>query len=227
MLYQITEPRLRELDESWGGTFNRSRGPVPRSLGLCHMLAETDGIEQPVTHDLTRRTVGIMRLALRDTLRLGYQETAARDAHTNIYLWCKLANQNAEWLHTKFASWWAIPNLDFWLAVRLLFMLGPTTTGNLFAAVSQMVTERSTAAVLNFLRVATSPTLRFGSYNRTDLLALIAHLDAVLRGMQALDGSNYVATHFSERVQPASSGEALFANTTGYVSQLTPSELNG
>lgn len=220
MLYQITEPRLRELDGLWGSRVNEFRGPIPRSLGLCHMLAETDGDEQPVTHTLTRRTVGIMRLPIRDTQRLGYAETAASTPRTNIYLWCRLANQYAEQLHRDFPGWWQTANLDFWLAVRLVFVLGVLSTENLLKTVgATSSTYRSTAAVLTWIRTVADPQQRFGSCTRFDLLRLADHLDQVLAGMRVLDGPQYVAAHFSERIPAPNNDEALFTNTKGYTAR--------
>jgi hypothetical protein len=220
MLYQVTETRLRELDASWSATLQRFRGPVPRSLGLCHMLAETNGNPEPVTHDPTRRTVGIMRLTLLDTTRLGYQEAAALDPRTNVYLWCKLANQNAETLHRLFSTWWTNANLDFWLAVRLFFIVGPAVITNLFNTVARANRNyHSTVAVLNWIRTEMPAATRFGAYNRFQLLQVATHLDQVLAGMCALDGPRYTAAHFSIRVPAPNNDEALFANTIGYTTR--------
>lgn len=226
MFYQITTPRLQELDRQWGAVFNTSRGPVPRSLGLCHMLAETNGVEQPVTHSTAHRTVGIMRLNLRDTVRMGYEETTAQDARTNIYLWCRLANVNAGALHTSFLGWWQKPNLDFWLAVRLFFVLGPTPSKNLLTTVGRVGPEhRSTAGVIDWIRTMATPTQRFGQFSRFDLLQLADHLDSVLVGMSSLDGPQYVAAHFNSQVAPSGDNVTLFVKTQEYPSVVTHLEM--
>jgi len=218
---QITSTRLRELDTAWGAALNVSRGPAPRSLGLCHMLAETNGTTPTTTQSTTHRDVGIMRLSLRDTTKLGYQETAAQNANTNIYLWCKLANLHAEALHAAFPTWWTIANLDFWLAVRLVFVMGIIPTKKLLATVNQANSaDHSTAAVISWMRSTASVNQCFGTFNHFDLVHLADHLDEVLRGMGWIDGPHYVAPHFSVRVPAPNNEEALFVNTQEYVSHL-------
>ena len=221
ILFQITLDRLRTLDQLWGRAFNGRRGPVPRSLGLCHMLAETDGNNDPVTRDTIYRTVGIMRLKLQDALRLGYDEVSVRDAHTNIYAWCKLANQYAKNLHQQFPTWWSQADLDFWLGVRLALILGPVVTENLLTAANSAGTDyRSTNGVQAWIRTLMRPTQHFGINRQFDLLRIADHLDQVLLGMQQLDGPNYVSTSFSEETPSQLQTESeLYRRTTAFKPQ--------
>ena len=196
ILYGASPVRLRELGVSWNATLDRWRGPVPRSLGLAHMAAETNGVTDPPTRDATQRTVGIMRLRVADVLRLGQTEAQAKDPALNLYLWCQLANDYGRRLHAQYSTWWTSANLDFWAAVRATFVLGLASTETLFTTVHQAgAAYRSTAGVQQWIRTL-GQGRRFGRFGPFELRQLANHLDEVIVGMTALDGANYVAAHF-------------------------------
>jgi hypothetical protein len=196
ILFDLNPTRLQQLAALWGTLLDRWRGPVPRSLGLAHMTAETYGNPSPSSRDLTQRTVGLMRLRVADVQRLGQTEESATDPTLNLYLWCRLANEYGQWLHANFSAWWTAANLDFWLAIRIVFMLGQPSTGNLFTTVAAAGTAyRSTAGVQQWIRTQTQGK-RFGRFGPFELRQLANHLDEVLRVMTAFDGAHYVAPHF-------------------------------
>ena len=213
ILYQITEARLRELDKLWHDALNTYRGPAPRSLGLCHMLAETNGTVQPVTRDAAQRTIGLMRIAMQDVQRLGYSETPALDPRVNVRLWCCLANEYAQSLHAYFPRWWLTANLDFWLAVRLAFIMGVGNTKNLLSLVDNANAGRTTAAVIVWIRSVAPPTTRFGKITYFDLCRIADHLEQVLDGMIALDGATYRGSHFGSRVVTIHNEDVLYSTT--------------
>jgi len=231
ILYGTSPTRLRELGVLWNATLDRWRGPAPRSLGLAHMAAETNGSADPPTRDATQRTVGIMRLRVAEVSHLGQTEVAARDPQQNLYLWCQLANDYGRQLHAQYATWWTRADLDFWAAVRIVFVLGLNSAEKLFTTVNQAgAAYRSTAGVQQWIRTL-GQGHRFGRFGPFELRQLAKHLDDVIAGMVALDGANYIAAHFYATVPPfkANRGEnnrltqgVTNVNTGEVMSQFTP-----
>lgn len=204
IFWQLTPARMRRLDTLWGSIIQRYRGPIPRSLALAHMLAETNGQENPPQRDVKKRPVGLMHLSLRDANAWGYTEETLTQGPFNIYLWCKKTNQDAEYIHRTFTAWWTQATLDFWLALRAGFILGLSTLTNLFQTAAQEgSTYQSTAGVVQWIRTRLDKTKRFETFAYRHLQQLADHLDSVRVHM----------THFGDATAPSTAFYASAAPT--------------
>jgi hypothetical protein len=178
------------------------------------MAAETNGKPMPTTRNATQRTVGIMRLRVPDVQALGETEQTAADPILNLYLWCRLANTYGQWLHETFSRWWPTANLDFWLAIRLVFVLGQASARNLITTVDAAgAAYRSTAGVQQWLRTL-GQGKRFGHFGPFELRQLMNHLDDIRVAIAALDGAGYVTSRFFAT-------PSVFKSMPGATSQVT------
>ncbi len=191
--YQITSPRLQTLTTSWQATLNRFRGPAPLGLALAHMVAESNGQTEPTIRDARRRPIGLMGIPRLVGLRFRYTEDFLKVPVNNIYVWALKTNQDARLLHATYPTAWTTPNYDFWLAVRLIFVLGDTVFKNLATAASA-----NTAAIQSWVRTQMKKTRRFGQHSHRDLTQLMDHLDTVRTAMVRVDGPDKASYAFSE-----------------------------
>jgi hypothetical protein len=201
--YKITRPRLLALGNKWAPTLNRFRGPIPVGLGIAHMIATTNGDEDPTLRDAQLRPVGLMQIPYREGRRLRYVEKDLKDSTINLYVWCLLANNHAEWLHENYARW-TMPNIDFWQGVRLVFIVGRTNFANLYTAAKNAgyYAEDSnfapTAGIMEWIQTQQTLTQQFNGLSRADLRRIVDHLGEVRTAIQMLDGLNWISARFSE-----------------------------
>lgn len=194
--HKITQTRLRALEKKWRGTLNLYRGPVPGGLGIAHMLAVSNGDTDPTLRDVQLRPVGLMQVPYREGRRLRYVAEDLKDPTINMYVWCVLANEHAQWLHENYTDWTS-PDIDFWVGVRAVFILGRTNFANLYALVKDDGYSLMTG-VTTWVRTIQTPTQRFNGLSRTDLRRTVDHLEEVRTAIKTLDGPRWVSERFSE-----------------------------
>lgn len=209
-LFQVTLARVRTLEAKWRSTINKYRGPVPLGLAVASMVAGSNGDEDPVMLNLSRRPIGLMQVPLRDGRKLGYPETALRDTTNNIYAWCLKTNRDAQVMKSNFSSWWSEPKYDFWLAVRAAFVLGFPTVTRVFAAAEQGG-ARSTADVQAYLR---GEARRTGAVGPQDLKQTADHLDEVHTALITVDGPDKASYAFFDAPAAAPGGTNALSNAT-------------
>jgi hypothetical protein len=171
-------------------------------LAVAHMNAESNGEVAPTIRD-TKRSTGIMRIPFRDGITYGYTEEELEDPVKNIYCWGLRTNADSQRLSRQFSTSWTVPNYDFWLSVRLIFVIGFVSYEKLFALVyptTSAVTaaaNSTTAGIQSWIRNTMPSTQRFGTFNRRDLRRIADELDAFTGAMTLLDGSNKVGKYFT------------------------------
>lgn len=214
-LFPLTLPRARALDARWRAVIHRYKGAAPSSLGIAHMGAESNGSEAPVSRD-TRSSVGIMKIPTRRARKLRYFDDALSVTVNNIYVWGRLTNDDAQYLYAEYPTWWPIADIDFWLAVRLLFVLDRPAFKSLLTRVSAAGAEyRSLAGIQTWIHTQMTASERVGRYRRLDLRRISDHLDAARKVMEALDGPQYKSERHSERLIVApGSDEIVFRTVT-------------
>lgn len=199
---QITTVRLQALDAQWRTVINKYRGAAPVGLAIAHMTAESNGDTAPIIRD-TQRSTGIMRIPFRVGKKYGYSEKELEDPVKNIYCWGLLTNADSQRLIRQFNKSWTKPNYDFWLSVRLLFVIGFAnyeklfaktypTTGDITAA-----TDATTAGLLNWIRNDMTRTQRFGTFNYRDMQLIADELDNFTKAMTLLDGIDRIGNNFT------------------------------
>jgi hypothetical protein len=199
---QITTARLRLLDQRWRSTINKYRGAAPVGLAIAHMVAESNGITNPTIRD-TKHSTGIMRIPFRVGKTYGYTTEELEDPVKNIYCWGLLTNANSQRLIRQFNKSWTKPNYDFWLSVRLIFIIGFTSYEKLFAKVYTTTgaittaTDTTTVGLLDWIRNSMTSTQRFGTFNRRDLRRIADELDNFTKAMNLLDGLNRIGDSFT------------------------------
>jgi hypothetical protein len=163
------------------------------------MVAETNGNEDPTVRNLQQRPTGIMKVPLRRSRGLGYHEEALKITTNNIYVWCRLTNIDADYVHTQWPTWWSTANLEFWLAVRLFFILNKAAFDSLFTKVNNAgASYRSLAGVQSWIRTVMTSDQRIGPHSRRDLRRIADHLDDMRKVMHALDGPGFTSERFSQ-----------------------------
>lgn len=196
--YQITTARLRSLEQTWQKTINRFRGPAPMGLALAHMLAESNGKTEPLINDVKRRPVGLMGIPLKIGSRFKYDETALKVPTNNIYVWALKTNQDAQYIHNMYTTYWSIPDYDFWLAVRLLFIIGNTAFNNLIiTAKKDGSTYTRISGIQLWVDTLMNKTKQFGM-TRRQMSQVMNHLDSVYFAMKLIDGKDHASYAFSE-----------------------------
>jgi hypothetical protein len=215
--YQVTIARLRKLDETWRTTINRFRGPAPVGLAVAHMNAESNGQTEPTIRDAQRRPIGLMGIPRLVGLRFKYDEDYLKVPVNNIYVWSRKTNLDAHALHNKYGSTWTTPDYDFWLAVRLVFILGDTTLDNLIAAAkSSGDAYTRIAGVQTWVRTKMDKTKRFGRHGYRDLKQLMDHLDDVRNAMVRIDGPDKASYAFSEAPPLSPGAQHTILEATAY-----------
>jgi hypothetical protein len=160
------------------------------------MLAESNGDKDPTLRDGQLRPVGLMQVPYREGRRLRYVEKDLKDTSINMYVWCVLANEHAQWLHENYSDW-TTPDIDFWMGVRAIFILGRTNFANLYALVTNAGLSKMTG-VISWIRTQQTATQRFNGLSRTDLRRTADHLEEVQSAIKTLDGPRWVSERFSE-----------------------------
>jgi len=212
-LFQITPARLRALEKTWRSTINRFRGPVPAALGIAHMVAESNGDEDPTIRDATIRPIGLMQIPYREGRRRGYTETTLLNTTNNIYVWALKSNTDAAFLHNTYPSAWTEPNYDFWLAVRLVFIVGQNIFSDLYTAAAAGTSPGAiVTAIQSWITNTMTSTQRFGTFRASDLLRISDHLDKVRSALNSLDGPNKVSRAFTEAptISPGNEIDVLY-----------------
>lgn len=189
---QITTARLRLLDQRWRSTINTYRGAAPVGFAVAHMNAESNGVLAPTIRD-AKRSIGIMRVPFRVGRKYGYTEEQLEDAVKNIYCWGLLTNADSQRLSRQFSKSWSVPSRDFWLSVRIVFVIGFPSYEKLYAKVfptTGAVTtaaDVTTAAIQTWIRNTMTSTQRFGTFNARDLRRIADELDKFNDAMTLLD----------------------------------------
>jgi len=196
------------MDRKWRTHVNKYRGPIPAGLAIAHIVIESNGDATPIVRD-AKRSIGMMRIPYRIGLALGYTEEDLEDPIKNLYVWCVQTNKDSARLHKEYPSTWTRPNYDYWLSLRLIYVLGFTSFNNLAAKVSSTTTtDQLTADIQAWIRNSMSSTQRFGTFRARDLLRIADELDLFRKAMQLLDGSdNNTSTLFSRAPEQVPGGE--------------------
>jgi hypothetical protein len=166
------------------------------------MNAESNGVTAPVIRD-TKRSTGIMRVPFRVGKTYGYTEEELEDPIKNIYCWGLLTNADSQRLTRQFDKSWTKANYDFWLSVRLIFIVGFTSYEKLFnktyttTNAIKTAVDATTAGIQSWIRNTMTSTQRFGKFNRRDLRRIADELDDFTKAMTLLDGPNKVGTLFT------------------------------
>lgn len=196
--YPLPIARLQALRTRWQPTIQRYKGAAPAGLGVAHMTAESNGTEDPVIRDTKRRPIGLMQVPYRTGRQHGYTEAQLKNATVNIYVWGLQTNKDADALHRAYPADWATPNLDFWCAVRLFWILGHTTFHNLYSIMRSIEPSyRNTAGIVTWTRSQTTRT-HIGRYSQRDLRRIADHIEAFRYALNALEGKNYVTPSWFE-----------------------------
>lgn len=197
--YQITDARLRSLETTWRSTINRFRGPAPLGLAVAHMVAESNGQTEPTIRDARRRPIGLMGIPRLVGLHFRYTEDYLKIPVNNIYVWALATNRDARNLHEMYSTTWTTPDYDFWLAVRLTFILGDITFKHLTnAALADGSAYARTTGIQSWVRTKMEKNQRFSRYGHRDLSYLMDHLDVVRNAMTRIDGVDKASYAFSE-----------------------------
>ena len=215
---QVTTARLHLLDQRWRSTVNKYRGAAPVGFAIAHMVAESNGDAAPTIRD-AKRSTGIMRVPFRAGKKYGYTEEQLEDPIKNIYSWGLLTNADSQRLHRQFATSWTVPNSDFWLSIRLIFVLGFVSYEKLFANVFSTTgavtaaANATTAAIQSWIRNTMAPTQRFGTFNARDLRRIADELDKFTEAMTLLAGPNKIGAVFTMAPTITPGGTVEAANT--------------
>lgn len=212
---QITVTRVRALDQRWRSTVNKYRGAAPVGFAIAHMTAESNGVAAPTVRD-AKRSIGVMRVPFRTGRKYGYTEEQLEDPTRNLYVWGLLTNANSQQLHRTYETSWSVPNIDFWLSVRLVFVLGSVLYAKLFALVLPTVgavtaaTDATTVAIQAWVRNTMTNTQHFGTFHARDLRRTIDELDRFASAIVLLDGVGHQSSAFTmaPAVTPNSTTEA-------------------
>lgn len=197
--HQIKTARLLQLGASWHTTITRLIGAPPSGYGIVHMAAESNGKESPVIRDRKRWPVGIMQVPRRIGQRWGRTTEELEDPTTNIYTWALQTNRDSNYIHETYASDWTVADADFWLAVRLYWILGQTVFDRLYGTARAVGTAyRKTAGLQSWVRTQMSPKQHFGRHTYKDLQGKIDHLDNFKAGLTTLEGANFKTKSFTE-----------------------------
>lgn len=201
----ITPTRLRELGAAWHVTLNKYRGAAPLGFAVAHMASTVPA--------RARRAVGIMRVPLLTGQGYGYSEAMLEDPTRNIYVWGLLTNQISAELHRRFATSWATPNPDFWLSVRLSYLMGFTSYTMLHKLALPTTAEVTatagavTSALVSWIRDTMLNTQRFGKLTARDLRRTADELELFSKAMALLDSAPYVAFTAAPPVTPGGASE--------------------
>lgn len=196
--FQITNARLTLLNEKWRTALNRIRGPIPLGLALSHMVAESNGNTDPTIRDTRRYPLGLMQIPRRIGRRYKYTETSLKISTNNLYVWSLKTLQDSSLIHQNY-SWWTTAARDFWLAVRLHFILDHQPFTNLLtAAAAAGSSYKSTSGVQSWIRTQMEKTKRFGPFHYRDLINIARHLDEMRDAMQFIDGPDKASYAFTD-----------------------------
>jgi hypothetical protein len=204
---QVTTSRIRAIDRSWRTVINKYRGPIPVGLVVAHIVAESNGAATPIVRD-AKRSIGMMKVPWRVGKKHGYSETDLEQPVVCLYVWCVQTNEDSARLHKEYPSAWTQANQDFWLSLRLIYILGFTNYNNLAAkAVNTANANALTAAIQTWIRRDMSATQRFGTFRARDLRRIADELDQFRKAIVLLDGPNRVSDRFSQAPWLSPGGE--------------------
>lgn len=204
---QITTARLQAIDRRWRSTVNKYRGPIPAGLAIAHIVIESNGVATPPVHD-AQHSMGMMRIPQRVGQQNGYIEEDLEDPIKSLYVWCVQTNKDSAQLHKLYSSAWTQANYDFWLSLRLIFVLGFTSYNNLAAkVVATRSVNQGTADMQAWIRTNMPNDQRFGTFRVRDLRRIADELDQFKGAMNLLDGPNKISPLFSRAPELNPGGE--------------------
>ena len=201
ILFQLTTSKLRETDSKWRSTINRFRGPVPPGLGIAHIVALSNGVEDPAPRDPRTRPIGLTQVPTRAGRALGYKEADLIKPGNNIYAWAAKTNQDAVALHQAYPQSWTKAGYDFWLTVHLYFLMTTAFYALMLASDATSTTDGVIGALTAWVRNSMQETQRFGTFSTKDLRRIVDHLDSMRTALVTLDGPDKsVSTTFGAEV---------------------------
>lgn len=210
---QITTARLQAINSKWRSTINKYRGPIPAGLAIAHIVAESNGAATPPVRD-TKHSTGMMRIPRRVGQQNGYTEDDLENPIKNLYVWCIQTNKDSSRLHQEYSSDWTEANYDYWLSLRLIFVLGFTSYNKLMTNVAATRTvNQGTADLQAWVRTTMPDTQRCGTFNARDLRRIVDELDQFKNAMNMFDGHNRISALFSQApaLNPGGEFETLIA----------------
>jgi hypothetical protein len=132
--------------------------------------------------------------------RLGYTQDQMREGETSVYLWAVTFNKNGIQLRGLYPTLWTEPTYDFWLSVRLVFVLGLQTYQALVTEVQKTGaasgTTNITADIQNWITNVMPDTQKIGTQNKLSLTRISNELDDFRRSTQSLDGPDRASSSF-------------------------------
>ena len=198
MYYPITDSKLTSSRQKWQTLLRKHGGVAPVGLGLAHMIAESNSEVNPTVRDIHRYPLGLMQVPLRTGKAHGQNEETLRQPEINLYIWSQITNQDANALHVACPGTWSTPNLDFWTAVRLYWIVGRTVFDNLrTTALKDGAEFTGTAGLIAWITTRMAPTQRFGKFSRALLTKIASHLTSVWDTMIKVHGPAYTTPHWS------------------------------
>ena len=196
--WQITVARLRNLGAKWRPTLRRYCGAPPAGFGVVHMTAESNGEATPTVRDRRRRPIGIMQVPWRIGQRHGRSLEELEDTTINIYTWAIQTNRDADYIHTTYPNDWTTANLDFWLAVRLYWIVGQTVFDRLYSnARADGTAYQTSQGLISWIRTKMPQGAHYGRHTYKDLQGKAAHLEAFKKGLIFVEG-NFTTKSFTE-----------------------------
>jgi hypothetical protein len=207
---QITTARLRTVATRWRTQINKYRGVIPTGLAVAHIVAESNGEATPVVRD-AKRSIGLCRIPKLVGQKYSYTEEDLEDPIKNLYVWCLQTNADGKRLSQTYLSAWTQANYDYWLSLRLVFVLGFLNYNNLVEKLSTIVADQVTADLQYWIRNTMTGAQRFGTFRARDLRRIADELDQFHSAMKLLDGPNKVSARFYQapEMNPGGEVEAL------------------
>lgn len=205
----ITSAKLRVLRNAWETTFNKFRGPIPLGYALCHMATESGGIDVPNFRGKGHNAIGIMQLPQSVVNQFSYSRDELLEPTKNIYVWCSKINNDGQYLKDTFPTFWEKANKDYWLATRLMFILGQKNTTNLIKAVQAHNSSASTTAdILAWIIGSMGTAKSFGGFNLRHMFAIVKNIQSIDDFSTLIDGKNKESYAFYDSV-PLSPGARI------------------
>lgn len=184
---QVTTQLLNKL-RVWDAQLNKHRGAAPLGYALAHMAVESGG--DATTSYARGHLTGIMRVTWRTAKKYDYSVEDLLNPTINIYCWGRSINEISRDLYTKRISLWTKPNQDFWLNVRLVYVLGIKSYEKLLDLVltSKETEENAVDKVLEtvqyWVRNNMKATQHVGSYKQRELAKKLLNLQGFTKAME-------------------------------------------
>lgn len=215
--FSLSIPRLRAFNTKWRTAFTSLRLVIPPGLGVIHLVALSDGNEDPPQKDIRYCPIGLMQIPRRTGQRLGFKSEDLKKTPNNIYAWAKMTNQDARTLYNINQALWTRPTYDFWLTVHLMFLM-QTSFSTLweYANPTTANTDHIFTLLLGWI-AAMDKTSHVGHFQYRDMQILARHLESAQKALIALDGPDHATAAFGSEMSVPSRGSVMTVLQTSAV----------